>query len=156
MKNPARLALLALTVLATATACVPRAQQPEINLAGVRVGGLGLQGGLLYVRVGISNPNRFGLLSRSVTYDVEVVDPLANGEWVRLSEGNFTDPIQVGGRDSVMVEIPIEFRYNAVGGAIRSIMATGNFQYRISGRVRIEEPMLREIPFQHRGTLSIF
>ena len=59
--------LLLAALVVGAAACVPRIEEPEVRLAGVRLGGLGLQGGLVYVRLSVVNPNRFGLEAASST-----------------------------------------------------------------------------------------
>lgn len=157
-KNRAVPALLAaaLALVWAAAACVPKVKEPEVRLAGVRVGGLGLQGGLLYVRLSVINPNRFALETEGLTYDVELSDPGAGEErWIDLAEGTFGEEIRVEAHDSTVVEIPVEFRYSGIGGALRSLLATGTFQYRVSGRVAIEEPLRTEIPYRHRGTVTL-
>lgn len=151
----ANLALLALA-LTWAVACVPRVKEPEVRLAGVRVGGLGLQGGMLYVRLSVVNPNRFDLRAKGLTYDIELSDPAASdGGWSKLAEGSFNEEVEVGARDSTVVEIPVEFRYRGVGGALRSILETGTFSYRVRGTVAVESPMRLDIPYRQNGMVTL-
>lgn len=143
-----------LVVLAGAS-CLPGIREPEVRLVGVRLGGLGLQGGVLYAQLSVTNPNRFGITATGITYDLEVLDPSADGErWYDFAEGEYETDFTVGARDSAVVEVPIQFRYEAVGGAIRSIVARGLFEYRVSGAVSIEEPVRTTVPFRRRGVVS--
>jgi LEA14-like dessication related protein len=152
-----RISTIVLVALAgLATACIPKIKEPDVRLVGVRVGGLGLQGGLLYVRLSVVNPNDFPLVADGLTYDIEVSDPAADGDgWAELAEGTFREEVRVEGGDSTMVEIPVEFRYTGVGGVLRSIIDTGTFSYRINGRVAVEKPLRTEIPYRHRGVVSV-
>ena len=157
-KTVQRISMIALVALAgIATACLPRIKEPDVRLVGVRVGGLGLQGGLLYVRLSVANPNGFPLVADGLTYDIEVSDPgAADGDgWAELAEGTFREEVRVEGRDSTVVEIPVEFRYTGVSGALRSILDTGTFSYRINGRVAVEKPLRTESPYRHRGVVSV-
>lgn len=148
--------LLLAALVVGAAACVPRIEEPEVRLAGVRLGGLGLQGGLVYVRLSVVNPNRFGLKAAGLTYDLDLAD-IQDGErrWVDLAEGTFAEKIRVEGNDSTVVEIPVEFRYSGLGSAVRSILATGTFDYRVRGEVSITEPLGTEIPYRHSGTVTL-
>lgn len=138
-----------------AASCLPGLREPEVRLAGVRLGGLGLQGGVLYAQLHVTNPNRFGITASGVTYDLEVLDSSGDGEqWYDFAEGAYATEFTVGARDSATVEVPIQFRYEAVGGAIRSIVARGLFEYRVSGAVSIEEPVRTTVPFRRRGVVS--
>lgn len=147
-----------LTLLAAlwVVACIPTIKRPEVQLVGVRLGSLGLQGGLLYVQVGVDNPNSFALRADSFTYHIELREPGQQAEsWSNLAEGTFNKAIQVPAHDSTVVEIPVEFRYSGIGTALRSILDTGTFNYRISGSVAVEKPVRTDIPYRHTGTASL-
>lgn len=153
-----RFATLALVVLAVAwtTACFPKIQRPDIQLVGVRLGGLGLQGGLLYVQVGVINPNDFALRASRFTYDIELREPGGETEaWTDFVDGVFDKEVQVQANDSTVVEIPIEFRYSGIGTALRSLLDSGTFSYRVSGTVSVEKPIRTELPYRHTGTASL-
>ncbi|MGH7446373.1 MAG: LEA type 2 family protein, partial [Longimicrobiales bacterium] len=106
-------------------------------------------------QVYIGNPNGFELQTRSVTYDLQVEDPDSAGEWLSFSQGTVDDPIRVGGNSSTIVEIPIQFRYDDLGGAVRSIIDTGTFNYRVRGDVRLAEPIGRTFPYSKTGIVSL-
>lgn len=155
MKRALAPCLLILATIWTA-ACIPTIKRPEVQLVGVRLGSLGLQGGLLYVQVGVDNPNDFALQASGFTYKIELREPGEQGEaWTSLADGVFKNEVQVAARDSTVVEIPVEFRYSGVGTALRSILDTGTFNYRITGKVSVEKPIRTDVPYQHSGTAAL-
>jgi LEA14-like dessication related protein len=147
-----RLALLALLPLA---ACASAVRQPEVQLDGVRVGGIGLRGGTLYALVNVRNPNGFDLETRSLTYDLQVAHPDSAGRWITFSQGTLDEPIRVRSNRSTVIEVPVQFRYDDMGGAVRSILDTGTFNYRVRGDVRLSEPFGRTFPYAHSGVVSL-
>jgi LEA14-like dessication related protein len=153
-----RNAVLAFVLLAAAwtAACIPTIQRPDVQLVGVRLGGLGLQGGLLYVQLGIANPNGFALKADGFTYKIELREPGEQGEaWTNFVDGVFSNEVQVAAHDSTVVEIPVEFRYSGFGSAIRSLLDSGTFNYRVSGTVAVEKPIRTDLPYRHTGTASL-
>jgi LEA14-like dessication related protein len=154
---PHRAALAAFAgLLLLLTGCVPRVEEPDVRLTGVRVAGLGLQGGLLYAQIEVVNPNRFDINAERGDYEIELGDrDMGENRWVPLASGTLTDPIRIGGHDTTIVEVPIEFRYSGLGGALRSIIETGTFQYRVSGSIRIVEPLRRTVPYRHQGVVGV-
>ena len=138
-------------------ACVGRVRQPEIELTGVKLSGLGLRGGSLIAELEIKNPNGFDVETRSITYDLQVSDRDASNRqtWLPFAKGTLEDKIMVGDHGTTKVQIPIDFNYNAVGGAIRSIMDRGTFDYKVEGVVSLREPLSRSIPYRHAGNISL-
>ena len=156
MRRFERSVLLVAISAGLATACVGRVRQPEIALTGVKLGGLGLRGGTVVAQLEIKNPNSFDVETTAITYDLKVSDRNADKEsWVDFAKGTFDEKVKVGEGRTTMVEIPIEFTYASVSGAIRSIMDRGTFNYQVEGIVSLREPMRREIPYKHKGNLSL-
>ena len=140
-----------------ATGCSRMVRQPEIQLTGVRVGGLGLRGGTMVAVLEITNPNSFEVETRAISYDLKVSDrDSANQEtWIDFAKGVFEEKIEVGDHDKRTVEVPIEFTYAALGGAMRSILDRGTFNYKVEGTVQLREPIRKEIPYRHLGNISM-
>jgi LEA14-like dessication related protein len=155
MKLRYRSLLAGLIVALPLAACARAYQQPEIEFEGVRLGGIGMRGGTLYAQVLVTNPNRFDLETRSVTYALEVPHPTQAGEWVSFTEGRIDERVRVQARGSTILEIPITFQYDDAAGAVRSILDRGSFPYRVTGDVRLAEPIARTIPFRRQGTVSL-
>lgn len=130
-------------------------QQPEVRLESLRVGGIGLRGGTLIAEVAVSNPNSFDLETRSLSYDLELADPNGDQAWVSFAQGTIDERVRVERRSTRLLEIPIQFRYDNMGGVLRSIMDTGMFNYRVTGDVRLSEPIGRTFPYRRTGTVSL-
>ena len=146
------LALVAATGLA---ACSSVVEEPEVKLDGISIGSVGFEGGTLRVRLNVINPNSFGLQAEGLDYLIEVAE---EGEretsWDTLSVGSYDERITVEADDSAFVEIPIRFRYRDLSGALGSLLATGSFDYRISGNVQLREPMRRSFDFSRSGNID--
>ncbi|MFW6078791.1 MAG: LEA type 2 family protein [Gemmatimonadota bacterium] len=149
------LGLAGVVALAAVVACVPRVRAPEVDLVGVRLGGLGLEGGVVHVALSISNPNAFALVADGLSYDVDLSDPREDDGWVDLAEGVFEEDFRVEAEDTAEVEIPVEFTYGGVGGLVRSVLRTGTFEYRVRGQVQVEEPVGTRIPYDRTGTITV-
>jgi LEA14-like dessication related protein len=150
-----RTPLAALLVALSLGACGRAYQQPEVLFEGVRLGGIGLRGGTLYAQVLVTNPNRFDLETRSLSYALELAHPTRAGEWINFTEGRIDEAVRVAARGSTILEVPITFQYDDAGGAMRSILDRGSFVYRVSGDVRLSEPIGRTIPYRRTGTVSL-
>lgn len=146
---------LSLAAALLVAGCSSMFKEPEVRLDGVRMAGVGLRGATLVARVHISNPNGFDLATRALTYDLELQDTEDGGEWVRLAQGTLSEPIQVGRNGSTVVEVPIEFRYSDLGPAVRSLLDRGTFGYRVSGRVELQEPISRTVPYRKSGRVAM-
>jgi LEA14-like dessication related protein len=154
MRQRSRTILAAVIVALTAAACAGP-QQPEVRLEGVRIGGIGLRGGTLIAQVMVTNPNPFHLETSALSYNLQVAHPDEAGRWVSFAEGTIDERVRVERRSSKILEVPIQFRYDDVGGAFRSIMETGTFSYRVTGDVRLAEPITRTFPFSRTGLVTL-
>ena len=134
--------------------CSSAVKEPEVRLDRISVGALGLEGGVLRVRLQVLNPNSFGIQAEGLEYLIEVSEGGGDEPWTSLSEGRFTDRITVEADDSALVEIPVRFRYRDLGTAVSAMLATGSFDYRVSGSVQLVEPLRREIPFRRSGAID--
>jgi LEA14-like dessication related protein len=149
------LTALAAILAAAVTSCAPF-RQPEIELASVRLAGLGLTGGTINVRLAVQNPNRYALRAQGLTYELALGEPGGGADqWIEFASGTFTDALEVAGRDSALIDIPVEFSYRGAGTAIRSIIETGSFRYRVSGTVQVTGPVRRQVPYARRGVVSM-
>jgi LEA14-like dessication related protein len=153
LRHRSLIAVLALVV--PLGACSSALRQPEVRLEGLRVGSVGLRGGTLVAQVYISNPNSFALEARSLTYDMQVPDPSNASEWLSVAKGTVDEPVRVRSNSSTVIEVPIQFRYDDLGGAARTILDTGTLAYRVRGDVRLSEPVGRTVPYTRTGTVSM-
>lgn len=147
-------AAVLLAVGVTLAGCGSVVEEPVVRFEGLRVGGLGLEGGRVMVQVGVVNPNRFGLHARDVEYDLDL-RATGGEEWIDLAEGVYAEEIAVGARDSVIVEIPVEFTYRQLGPALRSMMNRGSVDVRVEGSVQLTDPVGRRIPFRRQQSVTL-
>lgn len=146
--------VLILVVLMLLPACAAVFEQPEVQLAGIRLAGLGISGGTVVVRLDVANPNRFALDASGLTYDVDLLTRDGD-DWLNLADGTFQDEVRVEAHDTASVEIPVAFSYGGLGSALRSLMDYGTVQYRIQGRIAVRSPVRRDIPYRHAGSVSV-
>ena len=145
--------LAALAVLGAG--CMAGMKKPEVRMEGVKLGGIGLTGGLVYVEVMVVNPNRQELAAQRLTYDFDIADPSQSGEWIDFAEGEYREEMRVGGRDSTLVRIPIEFSYRDAGRALRTVFDRGSLNYRVRGAVDVSKPLRTEVPFRKSGVVTL-
>ena len=146
---------LALLLAVAAAGCVGRVRQPEGRLAGVSVGGFGLRGATLLAELDIINPNDFDIETDSIAYEMEASEPGSSATFTRVTQATYTQRIKVDDNGHSKVEIPIEFNYTGLSGALRGIMDKGTFNYRVRGNVYVREPLKRTIPFSKSGNMSL-
>lgn len=142
----------ALTAL-LATACIPRVEQPDVWLSAVRLVSLGISGGVLDVELGVYNPNDFVIRGGGLTYNLDFESPDGEG-WLDLAEGSFQEDLRVEAGDTATVVVPVEFSYGGLGAAIRALLERGSFEYRVSGQIAVEEPVVRDLRYRHTGTVT--
>jgi LEA14-like dessication related protein len=143
--------------LAMLSACIPKFYEPELRLETVRLGALGFRGGTLYARIVVANPNSYELRSATIRYTIAMNDASADERthWLDVATGSIDHEVRVAAGDSVSVEVPVDFSYAGIGGAIRTVLATGSFEYRLTGDLRVIAPIRRSIPFRQSGKVDV-
>ena len=136
-------------------ACSGAVRAPEITLTSIDVAGIGLRGASLIANLEIANPNDFDIETDSIVYELEAANASDAGSYTRVSQGTVTERIKVDDNNRTRVEIPIEFAYSSLSGAMRSIMDRGTFNYRVRGTAFVREPLRRTVPFTKTGNLSL-
>lgn len=147
------------SVVMALPACSGAYREPQIELEGVSIGSLGLRGGTLMANVRVENPNRFSLRADDLKYELFLrrsADEPGDTAWVEFAEGTYDEDITVGGGETAIIAIPVEFSYSGLGGAATSLLRTGRFDYRARGTVDVRTPLgTREIPFRKTGTFML-
>jgi len=152
--------LVVLACLATVlvvSACGRVVEEPDVRVTSVRLGGIGLEGGLMYVGLTVHNPNGFGLETSQLVYQLELAEPGSSTRepvWSDIAGDTIDRNIAIPAKDSTTIELPVRFTYRGVGTAIRSLISMGMFDYRIRGSVTLARPVRWEFPFRQTGTVS--
>ena len=146
---------LALLAVLFSSACAS-VKRPEIELIGVRVGGVGLRGATLIAELDVNNPNGFEITTDSIAYQL-LANTAASGteQWQPVLQRTHTERIVIDQDDITRVEIPIEFNYSDLSGATRAILERGMLNYRLVGSAYVTEPVRRAIPFSRTGSVSL-
>jgi LEA14-like dessication related protein len=145
----------ALVASMIATSCGGAVKRPEIELVGMRLGGIGLRGASLVAELDITNPNDFTIETDSVAYRLFANTSSSGDSWQPVLQRTHTQRIVIPEDEKTRVEIPIEFNYSEMSGAARSILDRGTFNYRIEGNAYVREPLKRTIPFTKTGNVSL-
>jgi LEA14-like dessication related protein len=125
-------------------------QQPVVNLRSVAVRGVGLTGGTLDVKLSVFNPNHYRLDATQLRYTVNLA-----GDSIRVASGTMDSRFTVNDRDSSIVTIPVDFTYNGIGAAGRSLINTGAVTYHVHGDVTVGSPVGSfTVPFSQVGRFT--
>lgn len=140
-------------LVALASACGLRVQEPEVWLGGVSLSSIGLSGGVVDVTLSVYNPNSFLLRASGLTYDLDLEQRDGSG-WLDFTEGRLDRDVEVAPGDTAEVTIPVEFSYRGLGQALRGLLERGSFDYRVSGLVALEGPVRRDFRYRHGGSVT--
>jgi LEA14-like dessication related protein len=122
-------------------------EQPTLSVVSVEFIKGDLLSQQLRVRMRVQNPNNRALPVRGLTYEVELGGKaFAHGD----SVSEFLVPANGG------AEFDVNVTANAASALLRLL---GNSEarpaYRIFGKVRLASGLVRNIPFDHAGTLNL-
>jgi LEA14-like dessication related protein len=146
---------LLLLAVGLASSCASAVRRPEIELTGIRVGGIGLRGASLIADLDIDNRNDFDIETDSITYQLFANTSSSGESWQPILQRSYTQRIVIAEDKVTRVEIPIEFNYTDLSGAARAILDRGTMNYRIQGNAFVREPLRRTIPFTKTGNVSL-
>jgi LEA14-like dessication related protein len=125
-------------------------REPLVHFNDARIRGLGLSGGAVDVVLSVYNPNHFDLNASRLTYRLFVEDK-------ELGTGALANAFRVGGGDSTLVAIPVDFTYAGLGAAGRKLLDNGSINYRVIGDFTVDTPLGSFTrPYDQRGRFSSF
>ena len=151
-RNTRSATLIAAALLLSLSACI---RAPEVELTGVRVGGIGFRGATLIAELEITNPNRLAIETDSITFELAAQDASTPGTWSPVTAGTNTQRFRVERQNTATAEIPIELAYARFSTPMRSIVESGRFNYRVSGQVFVKKPLPKRIPFSQEGSIAL-
>jgi LEA14-like dessication related protein len=125
-------------------------KDPIVTFRGVKINGLGTQGGAADIELSVYNPNGFKLDGVRLTYNLMVDStPVGNG----ALDQRFT--VQKG--DSTVVRLPVSFTFAGLGAAGRQLLTSGSVNYRVLGDVTVATPLGNFTrPYDRTGRFSSF
>ncbi len=125
-------------------------REPLVHFNDARIRGLGLSGGAVDVVLSVYNPNHFNLNASRLTYRLMVEDK-------EVGTGALANAFRVGGGDSTLVSIPVDFTYAGLGSAGRKLLENGSINYRVIGDFTVGTPLGNFTrPYDQRGRFSSF
>lgn len=140
--------LVLFTALGGCSVLGARWQTPTLSVVSIQVGHSDLFQQHLQVRMSVHNPNDRELPVQGLAYTLEV-----NGQEVAHGESGASFIVPARGD----AEFDMNVTANAVAALLR-MFAHGNsepVQYRIRGKVRLSSGILRSVPFDQQGELSL-
>ena len=117
MRKTSRFAAALAAMVLAASGCSGAMSEPEIELEGVELGSIGLRGGTLLANIRVDNPNRFSLRADDLRYELFLRGTgAADSTWVPFAQGTYEEEITVGGRETAIIAVPVEFSLSDLGG----------------------------------------
>lgn len=146
------LALLA-TLLGTLAACstfMPKFVPPQLSIVSIELGRSDLFAQHLRVRMRVENPNDRVLPVEGLSYTLDIAgEEAAQG----ASSASFSVPARGA------AEFDMDVTANLAGTLLRLLTRGGSLSnpidYHIAGKVRLSRGLLRSVPFEKRGTLTL-
>lgn len=141
--------LLALSCLFTFARCSSLArqliQEPKIELSRVGIKDVGVNGATILIGVQVENPNPFVLRIDALKYDLEIGGKL-------LSSGEIPDAIQVAGKTTSVVDIPVAVKFQDLFSSMMDFFQKSATSYRVKGEARSG---LLTVPFDKTGEMKL-
>jgi LEA14-like dessication related protein len=147
--TPLRRVLLPLVLLAAvAGAGCFTFRRPEVVFRGVELGSLDSSGAALEASFDVTNPNRYRIGVRRLTYRVSV-----NG---RDAGGGASDQETVlEGKATTLVKLPMTLDWSKVRSAGLDFLFSGSIDYAVEGEITFSTPIgVFERPYRHAGRWS--
>ncbi len=148
------LGVFCLLAACAASACSLVFERPEVRVAEVRLGSIGLTGGTVDLAVDVANSNGFDLVAEAFRYEVDFADNEsdASDDWKRLAEGEVERVVRVTANDSACVELSVPFSHKQVGSALLRLLRNRELHYRFRGDVLFDTPVgAMWVPFDRTG-----
>jgi LEA14-like dessication related protein len=116
----------------------------------VQLRGVGITGGSLDVTLAVQNPNHFRLDATRLTYKV-----LMANDSITVASGALDKLFTVQEGATSDVTIPVDFTYNGLGAAGRSLLNTGAVAYHVMGDVTVGSAVGHfTVPYDSKGRFT--
>src|SRR2546426_9970935 len=124
-------------------------ENPQIELQGINVTGMGISGGTLDLVFDVYNPNQYRLRSTRL----EVTLALASKDF---GEALIDKPLDLSPQNHSRVVMPVRFTWAGVGAAARSLLQSQELPYGITGAVILDTPLgERRVQLNSKGNVPM-
>jgi LEA14-like dessication related protein len=123
--------------------------RPTIAVRGVKVRSVGLTGGSIEISLAIVNTNAYPLPVQRAIYTFALADS------TEVGRGESSTAFTVPGRDSVVVQLPVDVSWQGLRAAARDASRDGTVDYRLAGSVTLDTPLGNpNVPFESVGRFT--
>ncbi|MGD2122317.1 MAG: LEA type 2 family protein [Gemmatimonadota bacterium] len=141
--------------LAATSGCAALLTPPTVEIVGVELVSLGITSGTVAVVLDVTNEGSRGLNILGLLYDLEVRGSGEGETWERLVGGEHLEEIEIPGKETRRVRIPVPFEYRALGAAVQSFLSRGEVPYRLQGNVSVRGfGTSFDVPFRAEGVIQ--
>jgi len=120
-------------------------EQPTIQVHKVQMGNFSLSGGSATFVLDIQNPNNFAIPLTGLDYGLRL-----NG--VQVAEGNKSERVTIGARQSQKLEIPLQFSFSNMLNMLPGLLRNRSVNYDLGGSIHL--PWFK-IPFNRAGSTTV-
>lgn len=145
------MALIALTAACGTGAVHPlNFIRPDVRLHHLELQNVGLSGGTLGLVLAFDNPNKLSLQGTRLQAGINI-------EGHHFGEVSLSDGFSLAAKDTTLLTVPLNFRWEGMAVAARSVLESGAVNYSITGRFAVITPMCAEcdIPFSGEGSVPL-
>ena len=135
-------------LLSALVGCATLQQQlktPEVTVQRVDIGRVSLTDMDLDVKLGINNPNLFGISLAGLNYRLEVNQRA-------LLQGRSDQRVQVAAADSSQVSLPLSLNYADMADGIGALLSQDTIAYQLTGDLNFG---LFSVPYSYRGEIDL-
>ncbi len=110
-----------------------RFEPPTVDVVGIRITGLGLQGGSFDLLLDVHNPNSYALRTARIEASLDLED-------IRFGDALLERGPTLESNSTTWVAIPVAFTWDGAGAGARALLTRGSVRYGLVGRVWGETP----------------
>jgi len=125
-------------------------QKPVVTMKSVDLTALSLETADLQFTLEINNPNSFGINLAGFDYQLDINQhPFLNGDQ--------PDKIEIGGRNSSLLDVPVTINYIRLFDAVRDLLENKKADYKVDFGFKFDLPVLgnTRIPVSHSGSIPV-
>jgi len=121
-----------------------------MSVADLQIKHLGLNEQAFTIRVKVDNPNAFALPIAGLNYGLNVMG-------IDVAAGQTSGGVRVQAKNSDFIDINLSTNLIKAVPDIAKALANngGNLDYGFNGNVNLDNPLIKNVPFNKNGTLKL-